>query len=78
MPIFIATLIIFLLVFLGMALGYILRRKSIRGSCGRLDAIGIEKECDCPEPCDARKQRMKEQALRENLLEAIEKSERIL
>ena len=44
MPIFIATLIIFLLVFLGMALGYILRRKSIRGSCGGLDAIGIEKE----------------------------------
>ena len=69
---------LFLLVFLLMAIGYLLQRKRISGSCGGLGAIGIEKECDCPEPCDARKQRMKEQALRENLLDAIEKSERIL
>ena len=70
MPIFIATLIIFLLVFLGMALGYILRRKSIRGSCGGLDAIGIEKECDCPEPCEARKAR---EAARARRLQAGER-----
>lgn len=48
---FLFTLAIFLLVFLAMAIGYLLRRKSITGSCGGLDRLGIEKDCDCPEPC---------------------------
>ena len=53
-------------VFLAMAIGYIFQRKTISGSCGGLGSIGVEKECDCPEPCDNRKKRMaREQALRE-------------
>lgn len=56
--IFIATLIFFLLAFIAMSLGYILKRKEIQGSCGGLSSIGIEKVCDCPQPCDLRKRRM--------------------
>ncbi|MBB6056441.1 (Na+)-NQR maturation NqrM [Tolumonas osonensis] len=55
MMIFFATFSLFLVVFLIMAVGYIIQRKRIHGSCGGLDAIGIEKECDCPEPCEKRK-----------------------
>ncbi len=57
MTVYFMTFAVFLLVIGGMAIGYIIQRKSISGSCGGLGAIGIEKECDCPEPCDARKKR---------------------
>ncbi|MDR0219110.1 MAG: (Na+)-NQR maturation NqrM [Enterobacteriaceae bacterium] len=63
MEVFIAAFIFFLLAFAGMAIGYIFKRKSIQGSCGGLGNLGIEKACECPEPCDARKKRMaKEEA----------------
>ena len=55
---FLATFAVFLLVVLGMSLGWIIKRKSIQGSCGGISALGMEKVCDCPEPCDARKKRM--------------------
>lgn len=58
MMIFVATFSLFLVVVLIMAIGYIVQRKRIHGSCGGLDAIGIEKECDCPEPCEKRKARL--------------------
>lgn len=65
--VFIATFILFLVAFLGMSLGYIIKRKSIQGSCGGLSSIGVEKVCDCPEPCDARKKRMaREEKLNKN------------
>ncbi|EPL6456584.1 MULTISPECIES: (Na+)-NQR maturation NqrM [Providencia] len=67
--IFIATFALFLLAFLGMSLGYIIKRKSIQGSCGGLSSIGVEKVCDCPEPCDARKKRMARDEARKKLLE---------
>lgn len=54
---FIVTFSVFVLVIAGMAVGYIVQRKTISGSCGGLGSVGIEKECDCPEPCDARKKR---------------------
>ncbi|WP_434359215.1 (Na+)-NQR maturation NqrM [Parasalinivibrio latis] len=54
---FLVTFSVFMLVIVGMSIGYIIKRKSISGSCGGLGSIGIEKECDCPEPCDARKKR---------------------
>ena len=57
MLIYIITFAVFLLVIAGMSIGYIIQRKSITGSCGGLGSVGIEKECDCPEPCDARKKR---------------------
>ncbi|MEH0888309.1 (Na+)-NQR maturation NqrM [Enterobacter sp. UNJFSC 003] len=55
---FLATFAVFLLVMFGMSLGWIVKRKSIQGSCGGISSIGMEKVCDCPEPCDARKKRM--------------------
>ncbi len=64
MTTYIITFVVFLLVIVAMAVGYIFQRKSVSGSCGGLDGIGIAKECDCPEPCDARKKR-EARALRE-------------
>ena len=57
MSTFFITFGVFLLVIAGMAIGVIFHRKSISGSCGGLGAVGIERECNCPEPCDARKKR---------------------
>lgn len=57
MSIYLITFAFFLLVIAGMSIGYIVKRKTLSGSCGGLGALGIDKECDCPEPCDARKKR---------------------
>ncbi|WP_064602008.1 (Na+)-NQR maturation NqrM [Photobacterium sp. J15] len=46
------TLMIFLLVITAMAIGWIIKKKTISGSCGGLANVGIEKECDCEEVCD--------------------------
>jgi uncharacterized protein len=67
---FVATFVIFALVILGMSLGYLVKRKSLQGSCGGIASLGLEKVCDCPEPCDARKKRLARAAQR--------KQERIL
>ncbi|HCR58829.1 (Na+)-NQR maturation NqrM [Raoultella terrigena] len=67
---FFATFVIFALVILGMSLGYLVKRKSLQGSCGGIASLGLEKVCDCPEPCDARKKRLAREAQR--------KQERIL
>jgi hypothetical protein len=48
-----------------MSLGYLVKRKSLQGSCGGISSLGIEKVCDCPEPCDARKKRMAREAQRQ-------------
>ena len=55
---FLATFAVFVLVIFGMSLGWIIKRKSIQGSCGGISSIGMEKVCDCPEPCDERKKRL--------------------
>lgn len=60
MKIFALTLACFLLVILGMSLGYIFRKREIKGSCGGISALGMEKVCDCDKPCDARLKRMAE------------------
>ena len=39
-----------------------------KGSCGGLGAVGIDKVCNCPEPCDARKKREAREAYREEKL----------
>ncbi len=57
MLIYLITFCVFLLVIAGMSIGYIIKQKTISGSCGGLGSVGIDKECDCPEPCDARKAR---------------------
>lgn len=40
---------------IAMAIGWILKKKTIAGSCGGLAGVGIEKECDCDKPCDEHK-----------------------
>ena len=63
MSTFILAFVFFLVVVVAMSVGYIFKQKSIAGSCGGLGALGIDKACDCPEPCDRKKMRMeKEQA----------------
>ena len=55
MSTFILAFGFFLTMVLAMAVGYLFQKKSISGSCGGLGALGIEKACDCPEPCDRKK-----------------------
>ena len=70
MSTFILAFAFFLVMVSAMAIGYIMQKKSTSGSCGGLGALGIEKACDCPEPCDRKKARMeKEQARQEKLKE---------
>ena len=40
---FLATFAVFVLVISGMSLGWIIKRKSIQGSCGGISSIGMEK-----------------------------------
>lgn len=52
MQTFIFTLGIFLLFVVLMAIGVILKRKPIEGSCGGINKLdGISKVCDCERPC---------------------------
>ncbi len=53
LTVFIATFVIFALVILGMSLGYPVKRKSIQWQLRWISALGLEKVCDCPQPCDA-------------------------
>ena len=70
MSTFILAFVFFLVVVVAMAVGYIFQQKTISGSCGGLGSIGIDKACDCPEPCDRKKMRMeKEQARQKKLKE---------
>jgi uncharacterized protein len=69
LTVFIASFVFFLLVIGGMSLGYIVKRKTLQGSCGGIGALGMEKVCDCPEPCDSRKKRLAKEAARQKKLE---------
>ncbi|MBW3138008.1 (Na+)-NQR maturation NqrM [Ferrimonas balearica] len=62
MSTFLATFGAMLLVFGLMSVGYLFKKKAISGSCGGLAGVGIDKECDCPEPCDRRKAKMAKEA----------------
>lgn len=65
LTLFIISFIFFLLITIGMSLGYLVKRKSLQGSCGWITGLGMEKICDCPEPCDSRKKRLSQVAARE-------------
>lgn len=56
-----------------MAVGFIFARKEVKGSCGGLGPLGIEKVCNCPEPCDARMKREAREAARAEKLNQWEK-----
>lgn len=55
MSIFILAFLFFITMVLAMSIGYMVQEKTIAGSCGGLGALGVEKACDCPEPCDRKK-----------------------
>jgi len=59
MELFLITFVIMLIVVVIMAVGYIFQRKNIKGSCGGISDLGLEKVCDCDEPCDKRKELMR-------------------
>ncbi|CRK85690.1 Hypothetical Protein SOFFGTOCOR_0260 [Candidatus Providencia siddallii] len=44
---FFATFIIFLITFLEISIGYILKRKKIQKNCVELNNINIKKSCNC-------------------------------
>lgn len=44
-----ATFLVFVVF---MAIGVMLKRQTIQGSCGGLASIEIERECNCVETCD--------------------------
>lgn len=58
MGVFIAVFVIMLVVVLAMSVGFIAQRKTISGSCGGISSLGMEKACDCKDPCDEKKARM--------------------
>ncbi|REL34461.1 (Na+)-NQR maturation NqrM [Thalassotalea euphylliae] len=63
MTLFLITLGFFLLVVAGMAVGYIFQQKSLAGSCGGLGSLGIDKACNCDNPCEKRQERERKAAL---------------
>ena len=69
MTMFLYTFAAFVIVFVAMAVGYIFQKKTIAGSCGGLGAIGVEKACDCDNPCDKRKKRMELEQIKISLIE---------
>lgn len=75
MEIFLLTFLIMLIVVTIMAIGYIFQKKKIKGSCGGISELGLEKVCDCDEPCDKRKEllkRLEEQRKEESDINAID------
>lgn len=64
MQTFLVTFGVFLSVITAMAVGYIFQKKTVSGSCGGLGSVGVDKVCNCPEPCDARKRREAKAAAR--------------
>lgn len=61
MQIFLLTLGLLLIVFVAMSIGYILQQKTLAGSCGGLGSLGIDKACNCDNPCDRRKERLEKE-----------------
>lgn len=54
MKLFLITFAFFVVVIVAMAIGYIFKRREIKGSCGGLSSLGVKKVCDCDKPCDRR------------------------
>lgn len=69
MAIFLITLGFFLVVVAAMAVGYIFQNKTLAGSCGGLSSMGIEKACDCENPCEKRIAREKAASDKKNSID---------
>ncbi|TWX70375.1 (Na+)-NQR maturation NqrM [Colwellia sp. C1TZA3] len=57
MVMFLITLVFFLVIVMAMAVGYIFQNKTLAGSCGGLANVGIDKSCNCDDPCEKRQER---------------------
>jgi hypothetical protein len=66
MTIFLITFVFFLVVGLAMAVGYIFQNKTLAGSCGGLASVGIDKSCNCDNPCEKRQERDRIAALEDD------------
>ncbi len=55
MVLFLISFLVIGVAILAMSVGVILANKRLQGSCGGLSALGIEKVCDCPRPCERRR-----------------------
>jgi hypothetical protein len=64
MDTFLAALLLFGLAFAGLALGVLLGREPIRGSCGGLRKLGLEGDCSCESPCPRRRRELERRAAR--------------
>ncbi|MDH2925206.1 hypothetical protein EV693_11119 [Nicoletella semolina] len=60
MEVILLTFGLFVLVIFMMSIGFIVNRKTIKGSCGGISALGMKKMCDCEEPCDNLKEKIAE------------------
>jgi len=69
MTIFLITFGFFLVVVVAMAVGYIFQQKTLAGSCGGLGSVGIEKACNCDNPCEKRKERERKAAEKEQAID---------
>ncbi len=63
MSVFLLTFALLILVIVAMAVGVIVQKKTMSSSCGGMGAMGIDKVCDCDDPCDKRKKRMKKEEM---------------
>ncbi|MDN3652173.1 (Na+)-NQR maturation NqrM [Thalassotalea ponticola] len=69
MTLFLLTFGFFMIIVVAMAIGYILQKKTLAGSCGGLGSIGIDKACNCDNPCEKRQERERKAALKENAID---------
>jgi hypothetical protein len=61
---FLAALLAIGLAFAGLALGTLLGREPIRGSCGGLRKLGLASDCSCESPCPRRQRELDRLAAR--------------
>jgi hypothetical protein len=67
MSLILLTFGLLLIIVLAMAVGVLVQKKTMASSCGGLGSVGIDKVCDCDDPCDKRKKRLaKEQVWKDN------------
>lgn len=69
MTMFLVTFGFFLLIVAAMAVGYIFQQKTLAGSCGGLGSVGIDKACNCDNPCEKRQERERKASLKENQID---------
>ena len=69
MSIFFITFGFFMVIVLAMSVGYIVQQKTLAGSCGGLGNVGIDKACNCDNPCEKRQERERVAALNENSID---------